>query len=122
MLKAGTAARRQSVRLDEPIAAEAVRRGVERFLRRLDERLQARDPSWVGHCKLLVASADSTAYASTTAAGDKPRWAGAPTGLAAAELTIYVAIYGWSDGDVAEVLHRLLEQEPILTGPVATAH
>ncbi len=120
MLKAGTAARRQSVRLDEPIAADAVRRGVEHFLRRLDEGLQARDPNWVGHCKLLVASADGTAYASMTAAGDEPRWAGVPAGLAAAELTIYVAIYGWSDGEVAEVLHRLLEQEPILTRPVAT--
>ena len=121
MLKAGTATRRRSIRLDEPLSAEAVRHGVERFLRWLDERLQARDPNWVGHCKLLVASANGAIYASMTAAGDGPRWAGEPAGLAAAELTIYVALYGWSNGDIAAALDGLLEGEPILPRPVSTA-
>ena len=114
MLKAGTATRRRTVRLDKPIPAEAVRRGIEDFLRQLDERLKAHDPGWVGHCKLLVAATNSMAYASMTAAGDQPRWAGEPAGLTTAELTIYVVLYGWSDGEVAAVLDRLLEAEPIL--------
>ncbi len=117
MLKAGTAARRRSIRWNQAVEAETVRHGVEQLLRELDRRLQERDPNWVGHCKLLVTSGHGTAYASITAAGDQPRWAGAAVATNAVELTIYVALYGWSDGDVALALDSLLEEEPVLAVP-----
>ncbi len=117
MLKAGTAARRRSIRPDVPLAAVDARRHVELFLHTVDRRLQERDPSWVGHCKLLVASGESTAYASVTAANDSPRWSGALPEIVAAELTVYLAIYGWSDSQVAEVLDGALAAEPLFDQP-----
>ena len=115
MLKAGTAARRQSLRGGEPLSPDELRRGVEHFLERLDQRLQERDPNWVGHCKLLVAGDGATAYASIAAAGERPRWASELHALDRAELTIYVALYGWSDGDVARALDGALGAEPVLS-------
>ena len=115
MLKAGTAARRISVQWDAPVAPEVVRGEVERWLQQLDRRLQARDATWVGHCKLLIASERNTVYASLTAADDEPRWAGTLGELDAAELTIYVALYSWSDADVAQALDGLLAEEAIFS-------
>ncbi len=114
MLKAGTAARRRSVQWPEPMNGAAQQSGVERFLDVLDRRLQERDPNWVGHCKLLLTSPDGSAYASMTAAGDRPRWAGRPGASTGAEITIYVAIYGLTDGDVAAALDGVLAAEPLL--------
>ena len=108
MLKAGTAARRRTVRLGASLAPDAVRIAVEDVLHTLDQRLKQRDARWGGHCKLLVTAGEQTAYASLTAAGDRPRWAGTPVELAEAEATIYVAIYGWTDADVAEALDGAL--------------
>lgn len=115
MLKAGTAARRRSLRAEAELGAAAIRAGVERFLGALDRRLQQQDPTWVGHCKLLVSVDGQSAYASVTAAGDKPRWAGGPTATRQAEITVYVAIYSWKDADVAAVVDAALAEEPLLT-------
>ncbi len=114
MLKAGTAARRRSLRFGRTLPAEEVRDAVERFLKQLDARLQERDPTWVGHCKLLVSSGPQIAYASMTAAGDSPRWAGHLAQLETAEITIYVALYSWTDGDVGLTLDALLASQPVL--------
>lgn len=114
MLKAGTAARRRSLRWPEPVDSHTLRAAVEQFLLVLDDKLQARDPAWVGHCKLLVTSEQSTAYASITAAGDHARWSGALTPASAAEMTIYLAIYGLTDADVAAVLDAAIAGEPIM--------
>ena len=117
MLKAGTAARRRT--LDQPAALspDAVRSGAERFLDLLDRRLQERDPSWVGHCKLLISAGGTSAYASITAAGDRPRWAGTPGETRTAEVTLYAAIYGLTDGDVARIVDGALDSQPILAQP-----
>ena len=115
MLKAGTAARRQSARWDTPVEPDRLRQGVEAFLRQLDRQLQRDDPTWVGHCKLLVASESGTGYASTAAAGETPRWAGTLGQATTAEMTIYVALYGWSDEKVARALDGLLAQAPIVS-------
>jgi len=114
MLKAGTAARRRSLRFDRRLPAEEVRHGIEQFLKQFDAKLQERDASWVGHCKLLINAGERTAYASLTAAGDTPRWAGQPPEVDVAEITIYVALYGWVDGDVAQALDDLLAAYPLL--------
>ena len=119
MLKAGTAARRQSVRLTQRMDGEEVRADVEQFLHTLDARLQQQDATWVGHCKLLITSGDATAYASMTAADDTPRWAGAPVALESAEITLYVALYSWTDADVAAAVDGLLAATPILHEAVA---
>lgn len=115
MLKAGTAARRQSARWDTPIEPDMLRQGAEAFLRQLDQRLQVEDPTWVGHCKLLVASESGTGYASATAAGESPRWAGTVGRAKTAEMTIYVALYGWSDEKVAQALDGLLAEAPLVS-------
>lgn len=122
MLKAGTAARRRSIRLAQPMAADEVRTEVEYFLTCLDVRLQEEDQTWVGHCKLLVASGDTTAYASLTAAGDTPRWAGQPPAVVSAEITIYVALYSWTDAAVAAAVDGVLETTPLLTETAARQH
>ncbi len=114
MLKAGTAARRRSLRFDRCLPAHEVRNGIEQFLKQFDARLQEQDASWVGHCKLLINAGEQSAYASLTAAGDTPRWAGQPPQVEAAEITIYVALYGWVDGDVARALDDLLAAYPLL--------
>ncbi len=121
MLKAGTAARRQSLRGAVPVAAADIQSDVEQFLGALDRRLQERDPQWVGHAKLLVSDGDHTCYASITAAGDQPRWAGVPRPLDTAETTIYVAAYGLSDSDVAAAVDGTLASMPILAFPGVTA-
>lgn len=115
MLKAGTAGRRRSLRFGRALSAEEVRDAVERFLKQLDARLQERDPAWVGHCKLLISSGPETAYASITAAGDPARWAGRLSQLETAEITIYVALYGWTDGDVAVAVDEVLASHPVLS-------
>ncbi len=117
MLKAGTAARRRSARWESPVEPEALRQAAESFLRELDRRLQLDDPTWVGHCKLLVASESGTGYASVTAAGESPRWAGTLAAATAAEMTIYVALYGWSDEKVARALDGMLAQTPLVSTP-----
>jgi hypothetical protein len=117
MLKAGTAARRRSIHRRAPLAASDIRAGIEHFLHLIDRRLQELDPTWVGHCKLLVASEHGTAYASLTQANESPRWAGEPMDSGMAELTIYVAIYGWNDAEVAEALDSTLAAEPLFDQP-----
>ena len=117
MLKAGTAARRRSIHRRAPLTAGDIRAEIEHFLRLLDHRLQEHDPAWVGHCKLLVASEHGTAYASLTQANESPRWAGELTASGMAELTIYVALYGWSDADVAAALDGTLAAEPLFDQP-----
>ena len=117
MLKAGTAARRRSIHREAPLTAGDIRVRVEHFLHRLDLRLQEHDPAWVGHCKLLVASDQGTVYASITQAGESPRWSGEPVASQRAELTIYVALYGWSDADVAAALDGTLAAEPLFDQP-----
>lgn len=116
MLKAGTAARRRSLRFDRSLPPEEVRDGIEQFLKQFDHKLQEQDPSWVGHCKLLISAGEQSAYASLTAAADIPRWAGHPprVELEVAEITIYVALYGWVDGDVAQALDGFLAAYPVL--------
>ena len=121
MLKAGTAARRRSLQWEAPRDGPAIRQGVEAFLHVLDQRLQGHDPTWVGHCKVLVASNGGSAYASMTGAGETARWAGAPTEARAAEATIYVALYNWSDQDVAQALDSVLLDAPLLEANVPTA-
>jgi hypothetical protein len=121
MLKAGTAARRKSLRGDRSLPAAEVRTDVEQFLRALDTQLQQFDPQWVGHAKLLLTQDESTFYASITAADDQPRWAGAPADLTQAEATIYVAIYGQTDADVASAVDHTLAMTPILSFPGVTA-
>ena len=121
MLKAGTAARRQSLRGAGPVAAADIQSDVERFLGALDRRLQEQDPQWVGHAKLLLSDGDHTCYASITAAGDQPRWAGVPRPLDTAETTIYVAAYGLSDSDVAAAVDGTLASMPILAFPGVAA-
>jgi hypothetical protein len=121
MLKAGTAARRQSLRGTVPAAAADIRSDVEQFLGALDRRLQEHDPQWVGHAKLLLSDGDHTCYASITAAGDQPRWAGDPRSLDTAETTIYVAAYGLSDSDVAAAVDGTLASVPILAFPGVAA-
>ena len=114
MLKAGTAARRQTLHGDGPLAADEVRQGIQEFLRALDAALQQRDPNWVGHAKLLLAQGEATFYASITAAGDQPRWAGTPIDVEHAEATIYVAIYAMNDTEVAAALDATLATTLIL--------
>lgn len=117
MLKAGTAARRRTLEQPASVSPDAVRNGVERFLDLLDRRLQERDPSWVGHCKLLIATGETTVYASITAAGDQPRWAGVPVATRTAEVTLYAAVYGLTDADVALAVDSILDAAPILAEP-----
>ena len=38
-----------------------------------------------------------------------------------AELTIYLAVYGWSDAEVASALDGALADEPVLVHPDLTA-
>ena len=121
MLKAGTAARRQTLHGDASLTADEIQRNVEQFLHALDSRLQERDPQWVGHAKLLLSGEDHTVYASITAAGDRPRWAGVPQPLKTAEATIYVAAYGLGDSEVAAAVDGVLARTPILAFPGVTA-
>jgi hypothetical protein len=121
MLKAGTAARRRSLEWEIPRDAATVRQGVESFLHALDRRLQEHDPTWVGHCKVLLTSEGGSAYASMTGAGETARWAGAPVEARAAEATIYVALYNWSDQDVAQALDSVLADAPFLEANVPSA-
>ena len=122
MLKAGTAARRRSLRWSRAVEPERVRQDVEQLLRELDQKIQERDPTWVGHCKLLLIFAGGSAYASMTAAGDSPRWAGRLQPIAEAELTLYVALYSWTDGDVAQIVDGLLDADSILVSQDVTLH
>lgn len=110
MLKAGSAARRRSLRWNTPVDPATLRAGVEGFLRALDEHLQERDPAWVGHCKLLVSAEAGAAYASLVAAGDPVRWSGELAATSSAEITIYAAIYGQTDADVARTLDDALDR------------
>lgn len=119
MLKAGTAARRQTLHGDGALTATDVKNSVEQFLQRLDSALQQADPQWVGHAKLLLSQGKHTFYASITAAGDTARWSGTPVDLERAEATLYAAIYGLVDAQVAAAVDDTLAAIPILAFPGA---
>ncbi len=118
MLKAGTAARRRTLRWNEPVDGATLKQGAEHFLRTLDSRLQEQEATWVGHCKLMLVGPEQTAYVSLTAAGDTLRWAGEPVATRSIEMTIYVALYNWTDADVARVLDAVLADEPFVAAAV----
>lgn len=120
MLKAGTAARRQTLQGDGPLTAAEVSHNVEQFLLRVDAALQQADPQWVGHAKLLLSQDQHTFYASITAAGDQARWSGTPVELERAEATLYAAIYGLTDAQVAAAIDATLASTPILAFPGVT--
>ncbi len=105
MLTAGSAARRVSLASATTCSGPAFAATVAAFLRQVDAALQQSAPAWVGHCKLLVSAADSSAYASITAADDEVRWSGTlAASFDSAEITAYAAIYNLSDAQVAAAL------------------
>lgn len=120
MLKAGTAARRQTLHGDTTLGVAEVTQNVEQFLRRLDAALQQADPNWVGHAKLLLSQDEHTFYASITASDDTARWSGQPVDLERAEATLYAAIYGLTDAQVAAAVDATLTSTPILAFPGVT--
>lgn len=102
---AGSAARRVELTFDTPEDWPALRQRVEGVLRDLDRRLCVRASDWVGHCKALVATADGSAYASLTGAGEAISWRGELREPASrAELTIYAAVWGLTEEVVTEAL------------------
>jgi hypothetical protein len=117
MLKAGTAARRQTLHGEGVLTASEVMAQVEQFLRALDAALQQADQLWVGHAKLLLSQDEHSFYASITAAGDQARWAGTPVDLGRAEVTLYAAIYGLTDAQVAAAVDDTLASTRLLAFP-----
>lgn len=114
MLNAGTAARRRSLTWTSAQTPEQVRLQIETLLRAIDARLSAAAPDWVGHTKILVADDAQSAYGSITAAGDAPQWAGRLSRpLRQAEMTIYAAIYGLNDAQVAQAVDQALQALPV---------
>jgi hypothetical protein len=109
MLKAGTAARRRTVGWTDSQAPEQILESVESLLRAVDERLKGSSADWIGHVKILISGEDESAYGSITAAGDSPRWSGRLTrAMIQAELTVYAAIYGLTDSQVAQAVDGAL--------------
>lgn len=109
MLKAGTAARRRSLAWDEPPTPEVVREQIAVLLDGIGGRLQTVNPHWIGHVKIMVSSDGEATYGSLTAATDRPQWAGAlQTTTARAEMTIYAAIYNFTDAQVASAVDETL--------------
>lgn len=109
MLKAGTAARRRSLTWPEALPPEQVSAHVVELLSSINAGLSATQPQWIGHVKILVSDGTAAAYGSLTAASDQPHWAGSLTQpLARAELTVYAAIYGATDAQVARAVDEAL--------------
>lgn len=127
MLKAGTAARRHTLSWETAQSPAAIQQQIVALLRAIDERLQPAQPEWVGHVKIMLISGAETTYGSLTTAGDQPRWSGQlHTPLSRGELTVYAAIYGLSDAQVAQAvdgaLAQLPGQLPVLPVDDAPAH
>lgn len=115
MLKAGTAARRRSLAWDEPQTPAAVRDAVSALLAGVGGRLQMVNPHWIGHVKIMISSGMEATYGSLTSSTDQPQWAGAlETATASAEMTVYAAIYGFTDAQVA----RAVDETLAAAGPV----
>lgn len=114
MLKAGTAARRRTPTWATPQPPESVRAQIVVLLRAIDQRLQTDSAGWIGHVKILITGGDATTYGSITAADDEPRWSGvldAP--IDRGELTVYAAIYGLTDAQVAAAVDGALAERPL---------
>jgi hypothetical protein len=108
MLKAGTAARRRSLRWNTAQSPDALQGQVAALLTAIDERLRARNDAWIGHVKILI-SGEQSMYGSITAAGDPPHWAGKLTApLDRAEITVYAAIYDLTNDHVADAVDTSL--------------
>lgn len=113
MLKAGTAARRRTLRWPGPQQPEAIRAQIVALLQAIDERLQPAQAEWVGHVKIMLINGPETTYGSLTTAADTPRWAGTlSTPVSRGELTIYAAIYGLNDAQVAQAVDGALATLP----------
>lgn len=119
MLKAGTAARRRTLQWNAAQSPDALRGQIAALLTAIDERLRARDDAWIGHVKILISGGEQSMYGSITAAGDPPHWAGAlATELDRAEMTVYAAIYGLTDADVAVAVDSTLRHRVMGDGKV----
>lgn len=115
MLKAGTAARRRTLRWDSAQSPDTVCRQIETLLQSIDTLLQ-QSAEWVGHVKILISTGTETAYGSITTAGDLPRWSGTiTTSLSQAELTVYAAIYTLTDAQVAAAVDQALATADLFT-------
>lgn len=109
MLKAGTAARRRTLRWSAAQEPPAITDMIVALLHDIDRRLQQHTTDWVGHVKILISSGDQTMYGSITAADDPPHWAGALLSAAdRAEMTVYGAIYTLTDAQVAQAVDGAL--------------
>ena len=114
MLKAGTAARRRTLHWAEPRSPQAAREIVGTLLLGIGERLAASNSQWIGHVKIMLSSGAAATYGSLTAATDRPHWAGMLTSdLADAEMTVYAAIYGLTDAQVALAVDETLAAEAL---------
>lgn len=113
MLKSGSASRRRSLRWSQRQSSEALTAEIERLLERCDRALQKRSPEWIGHCKAMLNVQGKLAYASLGMAGAPAVWAGGPLPpTESAELTLYAAIYGMPDDQVASALDEALASHP----------
>jgi hypothetical protein len=94
MSEAGSAARRVEMEWEVPQPWPELRRLAEELLAAFDGRLAREAPDWIGHCKVLVATAEGCAYASITAAGERASWRGTLVLPAtAAAFTVYAVVW-----------------------------
>jgi hypothetical protein len=105
MIKAGSGSRRLTLTWPTPQAWPAQQHAIEALLLSCDRALGALEPDWVGHCKAMLNVDGQVAYGSVGMASAPPTWAGGPLpDAASAELTLYAAIYGLDEQQVAAAL------------------
>ncbi len=114
MSEAGSAARRVEMEWEAPQPWPELRRLAEELLAAFDGRLTQEAPDWLGHCKVLVATAEGCAYASLTAAGERATWRGALALPAmAAAFTVYAVIWAAPEAAVeTAVAHAIAAHLP----------
>lgn len=109
MLVIGTAVRSGTLVLphgDWAAWAEAV-------LHTVDAALQHTAPTWLGHCKLLIETAETVVYASLVEANGTISWSGSASELdTEAAITLYCAVYGVDDDQANNAVEHTLRQFP----------
>lgn len=85
----------------------------EALLHTVDAALQRFAPTWLGHCKLLIETVETTVYASLVEANGTISWSGSTSELdAEAAITLYCAVYGVDDEQASSAVEQTLLQFP----------